>query len=83
MHSESLDFNSALGNTIHSADTIKSAEIFQNLKNYCFSKVFWNYFFFELLISSKKGFFFEKIFHLNIGQEMLITSAGGNKKIDK
>ena len=40
MHSESLDFNSALGNTIHSADTIKSAEIFQKLKNYCFSKVF-------------------------------------------
>ena len=29
MHSESLDSYSVLGNTIHSADTIKSAETFQ------------------------------------------------------
>ena len=30
MRSESLDSYSALGNTIHSGDTIKSVETFQN-----------------------------------------------------
>ena len=30
MHSKSLDSYSALGNTIDSGDTIKSAETFQN-----------------------------------------------------
>ena len=43
MHSESLDFDSAFGNTIHSADTLKSAEAFQNKRIYCFSNVFSNF----------------------------------------
>ena len=45
MHSESLDFNSALRNNIHSADTDKSEESLQNKGIYCFSNVFSNYFF--------------------------------------
>ena len=43
MHSKSLDLYSAFGNTIQSADTLKSAEAFQNKRIYCFSNVFSNF----------------------------------------
>ena len=65
MHSESLDLYSAFGNTIHSADTLKSAEAFQNKRIYCFSNVFSNYFFSNFSFNSKKSCRFEKIFSYN------------------
>ena len=66
MHSESLVHlvilqYSALGNTIHSADTIKSAETFQM---YCFSKLFSNYFFGTFNVIVRKAFVLKKNFIL-------------------